>query len=343
MSRYQYFEDSWSQEEDPFRDAGTFREANPFIDSDPFSEGSLNPSHSAESSPYSASSTTHLSALPRATEIHTRSRSVWRRPLLRLMRRMLGLVVFAVVGALIYQSWWPGVSDITIPHLPPVGIDISEPDGGSGDSVDTSVPSTLPRDEPTATPGEQVSEDAGYIFLSLTDEGIPLLYSSCVLLTVSMDPEGMPEGGEAPVVWAVDEVAELTGLELSYLGLVAHEDSDATIKVTWESSADNNELTGDTLGLGGSPGLILANSGLGYLNEGEVELRSDPKLALGPAADPDLWSMVVLHELGHVLGLGHVEDETSLMAPRVSGELNDGDRRGFAAVGQGWCWERHGI
>ena len=37
----------------------------------------------------------------------------------------------------------------------------------------------------------------------------------------------------------------------------------------------------------------------------------------GPALDEDAMRALALHEVGHLLGLDHTEDATSIMAPRV--------------------------
>jgi hypothetical protein len=48
---------------------------------------------------------------------------------------------------------------------------------------------------------------------------------------------------------------------------------------------------------------------------------------------------IVLHELGHVVGLAHVDDPTQLMNERNEGVVDfaSGDMAGLAAVGQGEC------
>jgi hypothetical protein len=60
-------------------------------------------------------------------------------------------------------------------------------------------------------------------------------------------------------------------------------------------------------------------------------------------ADSDGYAVaraVVMHELGHVVGLGHVSDPGELMAAVNSGqtELGAGDLQGLAKAGQGKCW-----
>ena len=48
---------------------------------------------------------------------------------------------------------------------------------------------------------------------------------------------------------------------------------------------------------------------------------------------------MITHELGHVLGLAHVDDPRQLMFAENLGTttLADGDRRGLAALGAGAC------
>jgi predicted Zn-dependent protease len=52
---------------------------------------------------------------------------------------------------------------------------------------------------------------------------------------------------------------------------------------------------------------------------------------------------VVLHELGHALGLAHVNDASEVMYPEAQIKVTDlgaGDRRGLAALGSGTCESR---
>ena len=49
---------------------------------------------------------------------------------------------------------------------------------------------------------------------------------------------------------------------------------------------------------------------------------------------------IVLHELGHLVGLTHVDDPDQLMYPEARGEVADfaaGDLTGLAALGRGAC------
>ena len=49
---------------------------------------------------------------------------------------------------------------------------------------------------------------------------------------------------------------------------------------------------------------------------------------------------IVLHELGHLAGLGHVEDDGQLLYPRAREEIADyasGDLTGLSRLGSGPC------
>jgi hypothetical protein len=69
---------------------------------------------------------------------------------------------------------------------------------------------------------------------------------------------------------------------------------------------------------------------------GQVVLNADKTLLPMFEDRHASWGAVLLHELGHLVGLGHVDDPAQLMAPTPGfGEVRfgAGDRAGLAAVG----------
>ena len=48
---------------------------------------------------------------------------------------------------------------------------------------------------------------------------------------------------------------------------------------------------------------------------------------------------IAMHELGHLVGLAHVDDERELMDAQNHGQVDfgPGDRRGLARLGRGRC------
>ena len=59
----------------------------------------------------------------------------------------------------------------------------------------------------------------------------------------------------------------------------------------------------------------------------------------GPHGADDVPS-ILLHELAHLVGLGHVEDPNQLMFPDAGNavELGPGDLGGLAELGRGRCF-----
>ena len=114
----------------------------------------------------------------------------------------------------------------------------------------------------------------------------------------------------------------------------------APVLIAWSSPAESPRLAGDVAGLGGSA--TVKETGTPYVCRvsGQIELDG-PDLAetLVEPYGQDRVQAVIMHELGHVLGLGHVDDPSQLMygGPNSVTELQDGDRAGLAVLGSGAC------
>nr|WP_255633411.1 matrixin family metalloprotease [Demequina sp. TTPB684] len=77
-----------------------------------------------------------------------------------------------------------------------------------------------------------------------------------------------------------------------------------------------------------------------YLRSGTVLLDLDDFPAdLNDEADRSRAKALVMHELAHVVGLDHVNDESELMFPAVTSTVTwgPGDLAGLAAAGAGQC------
>lgn len=116
----------------------------------------------------------------------------------------------------------------------------------------------------------------------------------------------------------------------------------APVLVAWSEPAELSELTGEVAGIGGSTsiehrdGQSVYVSGVAYLD--------GPQLA-GILERDNGWAearSVIEHELGHLVGLGHVDDPDQLMhptgSPRVTGP-KQGDLAGLSRLGAGPCFE----
>jgi Matrixin len=194
-----------------------------------------------------------------------------------------------------------------------------------------------------------------YAFIHTTADGRPVTYDSCRPIRYVVNPIGMPDGGLEVVREAVREISAASGLRFTEDGLTQERFSEvrrlrqpqrygdrwAPVLIGWVEEASYPLPSGNVAGAAGS--IVVAPDGPGserYVT-GEIALNRDwfTRAMTYPDGD-EAAHAVVLHELGHLLGLDHVDDPGQLMTESASGitELGLGDRQGLAAVGAGRCW-----
>lgn len=196
---------------------------------------------------------------------------------------------------------------------------------------------------PPATSGS-----GGYVF-SATQPGDaqqPVTYSPCAVIRVVVNDDLAPPGTQGLLEEALDEVSGLTGLQFRVDGRTDEQPDrrprgqDAPVLIAWTTPEQVPELAGDVAGLGGSTSLSRRPGGLERYVSGQVGLDA-PQLAdiLDRRDGRAHVRAIVLHELGHVVGLGHTPDPDQLMHEQNRGvlEFAAGDRRGLAALGRGSC------
>ena len=185
------------------------------------------------------------------------------------------------------------------------------------------------------------------------DPQTPVTYDPCRPVPVRVNPAGGPDGAVDLVRDALADVSRLTGLVLRYDGTSSerpHWDSafvpsflgrvrSRPVLVSWATASEVPELAGDVAGVGGSVPLRRDDGVVRYLT-GAVTLDATTyaDLAARPDGGPEMRA-IVLHELGHVVGLGHVHDPAELMNADNLGLLDfgPGDLEGLARVGSGSC------
>jgi Matrixin len=205
----------------------------------------------------------------------------------------------------------------------------------------------LPQIHPVAT-GERA-------FSATHPDGSPIRFDPCRPLHWALNPEGMPEGGEQMLRESVAEISAATGLAFAYDGSTTErvdEDREpvqpqrygerwAPVLVDWVDNAEvaypDEEVFGVTsrysVAPSGSPDSARYTTGWVGLNRAWfTESLADPARAAVARG-------VVLHELGHLVGLDHVEDPAQVMhATSETTGLADGDREGLAIAGAGPCY-----
>ena len=191
----------------------------------------------------------------------------------------------------------------------------------------------LLRDAPT--PGED------YIFLSRAASGGPVRWNPCQPIHYVVNASLAPAGSLEDVHEAVRRISGATGIAFTYDGLTDEDPSQyrtafipdrygerwAPVLIGWvdpEVSDIPFELPQGIASAVASPsypGTVPADV---YVSGWVAMNADDPN---GPGFD-DVWEQgpVLLHELGHIMGLGHVE---------VVGEIMEGSGGGMIDLGHG--------
>jgi Matrixin len=137
--------------------------------------------------------------------------------------------------------------------------------------------------------------------------------------------------------------ADATGLNFEYLGNQSMTYNPSShhlsapgmpttqhIAVAVLSPTQSSLLRGNVVGFG-MPSLVLDSS-----NEivGGVLVMKEHTVRTSSKKDPRLLDSLYLHEIGHVIGLGHVPDESQVMFPTIKRKtaLGAGDLAGAAAI-----------
>ena len=210
-----------------------------------------------------------------------------------------------------------------------------------------------PPDTVTAVPGQRVLPEVpapdrpgGYSFLQTNADGTPVQYDPCQTLDYYINPQDMPRGGESAIHAAARTISEHSGLALQYRGETTQTtDSwpgDLTgqpVLFSWSTAGRAPDLKGSVLGVGGSTSYEAG--GRKEFRFGQVLLDAEDLDGM-PLRRQHSIESVVTHELAHVVGLGHVDDDRELMSPtyQLQPRLGPGDRAGLARIGAGECHPR---
>jgi hypothetical protein len=206
----------------------------------------------------------------------------------------------------------------------------------------------ISKPEPLGFPPTPPAGDGGYSFTraqpSSTD---PVTYSPCEAIHFVVDDELAPADARGLVHAAVTEISAHTGLVFVFDGITDEQPTrrleprdEGPALISWSSPEAVPGLAGDVAGLGGSTSRLQGTSGRERYVSGQVVLDAPQfEEILHRPGGRRIARAIILHELGHLVGLGHVEDPTQLMSEHNEGvlEFADGDRRGLALLGSGDC------
>jgi hypothetical protein len=185
-------------------------------------------------------------------------------------------------------------------------------------------------------------ESTEYEFLEDDSFGGPLRrWSSCDPIRYVVNPGRAPDGWEDNLSSAISSVSEASGLRFVSEG-TSTDGPEASrfsgnrpepVLVSWVSPEELPSLEGDTVGVAGPSSL-----GDTYVT-GTVILDGPAFADMEQRGDEGLQRAVLMHELAHLVGLDHVEDERQLMYPSTTFQttFGNGDLEGLRILGEGPC------
>lgn len=174
----------------------------------------------------------------------------------------------------------------------------------------------------------------------------PVSYSPCRPVRYVVNPQGAPRDHMALVEGSVARVEQATGLVFEYVGestsrnfLARSLDRSEPVLIGWATAEELPDLAGDVAGVAGSTMVSRGGSRREYVT-GMVALDRDTFGELmGSPAGRAHAAAILDHELGHLVGLDHVDDQGELMHPRGAsrGRFGPGDLEGLARLGRVSC------
>jgi hypothetical protein len=218
-------------------------------------------------------------------------------------------------------------------------------------------PSREESGHPLGVPAPLAATGRSYVFMAHQADGTtPVTYDPCRPIHYVIRVQGEPVGGNQIIKDAVSRVSQATGLRFIYDGPTSeapsaqrqsyqpkrYGDRWVPVLISWATASENRDFAAGTFvtGEGGSTRIRLPNGASVYVT-GAVEL--DPARLSGIQRSPGgdkIVRAVVLHELGHLVGLAHVADATQIMYPQSQAAVTDfgaGDLTGLRALGKGQC------
>lgn len=161
-------------------------------------------------------------------------------------------------------------------------------------------------------------------------------WNACAPIRYSVNTAKMPKWGAKEIRFALGQVSAATGLRFTKVAGTDHVPfarrekpypAHADLVFAFSNPKTVPGLTGGTIGVGGAgwSGNVVSQGGV------VIDVSQKP-------SRKSVWRQIMLHEVGHAMGLGHVGDQRQIMYPSANGKSSlyaKGDLRGLSALGAG--------
>lgn len=267
---------------------------------------------------------------------------------------LIAAAAFMAAGVFYGDPRFPGLFEFR-KNAVPEGRSADHQPGTVTDGLgpDAPPPGLEEADSPLGAPETPPYPSDSFKFLARNDDGTPVGYSPCRPLHYVVNAALAPQGAEHLVGEAIDTVSRATGIHFINDGPsteVPAEDRDpyqpeaygerwAPLLIAWTTPEAAPKLKGQVIGTGGSTHYSFDGGPKSFVT-GSLDLDA-PQIAaeLTRTEGSAYATAVILHELGHVMGLEHVDDPTQLMYPEIGTPegLAAGDLNGLSQLGQAHC------
>lgn len=220
-------------------------------------------------------------------------------------------------------------------------------------STDPDGPGTVRAETPGDPAALRDPTRDGFLVWARNDDGTPVRWNPCEPIHYVLNRDGAPAGAEVDLAHAASLVTSASGIRFAFDGVTdetpgrerspyqpeRYGERWAPVLVAW-SSPDATDVPLIASDRGVSIPVAVGGGGEDVFVSAQVVLNPDRDLAPGFADRSGSWGATILHELGHVVGLDHVDDPGQVMFT-FPGEgpvrFGGGDLSGLREVGAGGC------